>query len=409
MLEQRGSNLLETLLAIGLVSAMAPFVYNRVAEVSRDIKDVAMARQIAGWKYPVSGFIRSSQMNWEEDKLVELDAKELQEIAGKEIKGAIAMTPAFAFIEKFRHLGGVTVEAYLLFPGKFDGIRMHKIARHLGADAAVAGPENTAFSVGGGWSIETEMMQENDLVYRIPVELPRDDSFNFMHRVDAGDERLNTMERNLMMARNNVTNAGAVGAGLLDSKMVSGWFAAIESFAADEAVFPDGANMDGSNASFDGVRVMGDVVGFRNIQADLFEGGGGAGNWSAQGDIIASRAQIMESVRVGRTMTVKSATSRTVSGFTGISAYNLTVPFVSADEMRFADGLGLVVSNELSSSYSDAPLKLGNWMLTSQSAAPGFSSLTVSNAGNMEFNVPAEKFGEIMKEGWKDSESIEQR
>jgi len=392
---QRGSNLLETLLAIGLVAAMAPFAYNRVSEISREVTDVAEARHIWNWKASMSGFIRSNQMDWDENTFVELDEKELQEIGS----GKPGLMPLAAFIEKFRHAGGVTVEAYLLFPAAAEGLRMHRIARHLGGDAAVANSENTAFSAEGGWSIETEILQENDIVYRVSVDLPRDDSFNFLHRVDTGDDRMNTMERNLLMGHNNLLNAGTVNAGLLDSKMVASWFVASEAFSADEAVFPDGANLDGSNITFSGMRVMGDVIGFRNIVADAF-GGGGITNWSTQGHIVAERASVVESVNVARNMVVRSPSARTVSDFLGVSAHSLAVPFVSADELRFAGGFGLTISNELSSSFSDVPLRLGGWMFP-QTIAPSFSSLALDNASNIAGKGP-QGFEKVTERGWRD-------
>ncbi|MCL2737571.1 MAG: hypothetical protein FWE17_01770 [Alphaproteobacteria bacterium] len=396
--DERGASLLETLLAIGLVAAMAPFAYNRVLDVSRDIADVAAARRIHNWKEAAKGFIRANQMDWEDDAIFELSERDLVAIRAPD-EGKQAIFPYAAFIEKFSHAGGTTIEAYILFPGEFDGIRMHRIAHHLGADAAVAGDAQIAFSASGGWSIESDILEENDIVFRVSVNMPIDDSYAFMHRVDTGDERLNTMERDLSMSRNDIVHAGAVNAGLLDSKMVGAWFAGGGAFSADEAVFPQGANVDGGGVSFAAVRVVGDIIGFRNIHAGIFAGGGGALNWSAQGNIVADRVNIAEAVHVGRNMTVRSPNVRTVSGFLGISVHSLATPFVSTEELRFADGFGLSISNELSASFTDGPLRLGNWAFP-RTPAPRFADLVLTQGGAVKGGVPT-GFENIMSRNWK--------
>ena len=409
---QRGSNLLETLLAIGLVAAMTPFVYNRIAETSRDIADVSVAKQIYSWRELMSGYIRRNQADWPEDTEMELDEKEMRAIRDAECKAAdngemlavcnssSAMFPAIAFVERYAQAGGTIVDAYLVFPAVFDGLRMRKIARALGVDAAVADASGVAYSASGGWSVESEQFGESDLVYRVSVYMARDDSALFMHRMKSDDGALNTMERDLLMSRHSLVDADVVRADSLDSKMVAAWFATADMLNAEAASFPDGANLDPSGASFADIRVLGDVIGFRSITTGNFGGAGGSGNWSAQGNVIADRTKVTGAVHVGRNLSMRSPYYKTITGFTGVNANSVSVPFLSTERLFFANGFGMSISNELSASYGTGPLKLGNWAFPS-SVPPVFKTIVLRKA-DTDIIAPAPAgFDNIMSSGWK--------
>ncbi|MCL2017780.1 MAG: hypothetical protein FWG80_03355 [Alphaproteobacteria bacterium] len=411
MLEQRGSNLLETLLAIGLVAAMTPFVYNRVIETSRDIADVATAKQIFSWKEPVNAYIRKNQADWPDNAEIELDEEEMLGMIGLKERPEKEYTPVVAFLDKYQHLGGTNIDSYIVFPSRFDGLRMRRIAKRLGADAVVVDDSGMAYSAAAGWSVESELFQENDLVYRVTVTLARDDSWLYLHRLKSEYEILNTMERDLLMSRNNLVDADAVDASVLDSKMISAWFATADMFMTEDAVFPDGASLDGTNAEFSSIRATGDVIGFRNITALRMEGSGGRGaaggvqNWSSQGNIVADRTTIENAVHVGRNLNLKSSFSAIVSGFSGVTAHSLAVPFVSTEYLRFADGFGLSISNELSASYdSTGPLRFGNWSFPS-ATAPKFSGLVLRKSGGSATVQAPNGFDKIIGKGWKELES----
>jgi len=392
--EQRGSNLLETLLAIGLVAAMAPFVYARVAEVSREITDINAARQMHAWRPHISGFIRENQAVWEDSFVAELSRNEIAQISPLATR-----TPALAFIEKFNTNAGPVVEAYLVFSEGYETMRSLRIARALGVDAAVADDNHIAFSGLGGWSVQSELLRPGDIIYRIHVNFLPDDSYAFLHRTPATEEHLNTMERDLLMMRNNIMDATTITARLLDSRTINTWFVASDLLSTMDAIFPVGANMDATNVSVANVRVTGDTFGFRNISAAEFRGGG-VGNWSNAGAIVADRVSVSESVNVGRNLTVNSPSSRTVSGIDLLRAYSLNTAFISTEQLIFADGFGLLVSNELSAGWTMGPLRIGSWDFPNV-IAPRFRELELSRTGVFQITPPA-GFEDIMGSRWRD-------
>jgi hypothetical protein len=393
---------LETLLAIGLVALMTPFVYNRIAETSREIVDITTAKEIVSWKDRIAGYIRKNQADWPENAEIDLDKEEMFKIAGaSNLKDII---PYAAFLDKYKHRAGTTIDSYLVFRGNaIPEIRIAKIAKNLGTNAAIVDESGVAYSVTQGWSIESESFQKNDIVYRVSLTISNDDANLYLHRMKLDDDRLNTMERDLNMGRKNLVGVDALRASMLDSKTASAWFANADVFDAAEVVFPNGANLDPTNAVFSYLKVSGDVLGFRNIEAARFEGSGVSSNWSSQGNIIADRATITDALHVGRNLTLRTTYARTVSGFSVISAYSASVPFISTSQMHFANGFGITISSELAGSYYSGPLKLGNWNFPSASL-PRLSALVLRKSGGDVLNrtaVDTAEFDKILSSGWK--------
>ncbi|MCL1902071.1 MAG: hypothetical protein FWG18_00395 [Alphaproteobacteria bacterium] len=404
MLEQRGSNLLETLLAIGLVAAMTPFVYNRIAETSREINDVTTAREISSWADKISGYVRKNQADWPAYAEIDLDRAEMFIIAGldpKKTTNAKASIPYAAFIDKYRHRGGTTIDSYLLF-NNMPGIRTAKVARNLGNNSAIVDDFGTAFSPTGNWSVESETFQPGDLIYRVSITISNDDSEFYLHRMHLDDNRLNTMERDLWMSRHSIKDIDIAAAATLDSKMVGTWFTDALAFSAELADFPGGANIDPSESTFSSIRATQDVAGFRTIESKILTGTGGTANWSTNGSIIADRASVTDALHVGRNLTLRSSYARTVTGFAGVTAYSVSVPFISAIELRFSEGYGMTISSELLSGYGSGPLKLGNWNFPSNSP-PRFTNLNLRKTGNIAqgANIVSAEFDKIIKSGWK--------
>ncbi|MDR1207111.1 MAG: hypothetical protein LBK26_01715 [Rickettsiales bacterium] len=399
---ERGSNLLETLLAIGLVALMTPFVYNRIAETSREIQDITAAKEIVLWKDRIAGYVRKNQADWPQDAEVDLDQDEMYKILGEEGKGNLI--PYAAFLDKYKHKAGTTIDSYLIFRGgTMSEIRIAKIAKNLGTDAAIVNEFGVAYSVAGGFSIESESFLQHDIVYRVSTTISDDAAGLYLHRMKLDDDRLNTMERDLNMGRRNLVDIDALHSLSLDSKMAAAWFANADIFDAADAVFPNGANIDPSDAMFNYLKVSGDVLGFRNIETNRFEGAGISSNWSSQGNMIADRASIADAVHVGRNLTLRTTSARTVSGFSVISAYSASVPFISADQMHFANGFGITISSELAGGYSSGPLKLGNWSFPS-SSNPRFSALVLKKSGGDVLNKTAineTEYNKILGSGWK--------
>jgi len=418
---ERGSNLMETLLAIGLVALMTPFVYNRVLETSNQIKDISIARQIVGWNTKMTAYIRKNQADWPTQAEVDLDQNEFYLIQNgtaarrptpaapaRVAAPTTARLPVFpyaAFITKYAHRGGTAIDAYVAFPaGAFTALRMNNLVKTLGVDAAIVGDDSTAYSVAGGWSIASKSFRAGDLVYRVSVSLPINDAVLFLHRMKLDDDKLNTMERDLIMGGHSIKDVDDVAGGLLDSKQAGAFFATADTLTADSVVFANGATIDPTNTTIKTMRVTGDIVGFRTVDAGTFTGTGVTSGWPAQGTVIADRATITGSVQIGRNLTLRTSDSATVSGFTGVSAYSVNVPYISTTELRFADGFGITISNELSGTDSaSGPLKLGSWIFPS-ARLPNFTTLNLKKSiGDVAAaaNVNTAEFNEILGPGWK--------
>ena len=100
-----------------------------------------------------------------------------------------------------------------------------------------------------------------------------------------------------------------------------------------------------------------------------------------------------------RDLTLKSDTSRTISGFDGITVSSVAAPFISADEIVFYDNFGLTLSGELLMSTT-APLRIGSWTFPS-TTPPKFSQLKLQRA-EYPAAVRKNEFAPIIRRGWMD-------
>jgi len=396
---QRGASVLEILLAIAIVAAVTPFIYNRIAETSREIMDVSNARSIAVFREKMSGYIRKNQSEWPKFSEIELDAEELLGIANPPRN----FDPQIAFLEKYTSNGFATVESYIVFrPSGIDISRVYRIARDLGTNAAVADDNGMAYSVIGGWSVESKLLYEGDLVYRVTTSLGNDNSALYLHRMGMDDIGLNTMERDLFMSKHNILDTDSISGSILDSKSVRAWFAEAETLSTEDLRFMAGANLDVSDAKFNSIRVSGSIVGFRNMQAAKVTGASMNANWSNNGNMTADRASVTGAVHVGRDLIMRSSYAKNITGFAGASAYSLATPFVLTDRLQFASGYGLTISSEMTFGQNGTPLRLGSWVFPS-GTSPKFKTLVLQRAGGdvaAAGDIPT-GFEKILTAGWK--------
>ena len=152
--------------------------------------------------------------------------------------------------------------------------------------------------------------------------------------------------------------------------------------------------MNSDNITFGSMRVTGDTNGFRLIQADKLNGD----KYTTNGRLIVDKATIGKSVNVAGNLILKSANSRSVSGFSGISMNKLLTPYLSATDMAFFENFGITVSGELLLA-GIAPLKIGGWAFPSLTP-PSFSKLTLTRASIPP--VPdADEFDKITSKNWQ--------
>ena len=169
---------------------------------------------------------------------------------------------------------------------------------------------------------------------------------------------------------------------------------------ADTLYFSSGANLDGDKATFDEIRVTGDVSGFRNIYANTLNGT----NYTTDGRIIADRATVVNSVNVANTLTLKSDSTRTISGFTGIIAHTVLTSYLSTDQIVFYENFGLTISGELLYSTT-GPLLIGSGPFPSLTP-PRFAVWNLQRAA-IPAMPRASDFSAIMSPDWQTAIPVE--
>ena len=106
---------------------------------------------------------------------------------------------------------------------------------------------------------------------------------------------------------------------------------------------------------------------------------------------------------MSRDLILKSDTTKTISGFTGISVNTVLTSFISTEEIMFYDNFGLTISGELLMS-TVSPLKIGNWIFPS-TRPPEFSKFNISRAQKPD--MPNQNaFSEILRDGWQQTITI---
>ncbi len=381
----RGASIVEVLLAMAIVAMATPFVYSQIARTSHTLHDISVARRIMSTRDSVLNFVRMNQDKWPDSAQIRLDESELASISPDASAG---------LVDKYAVNGAVITDVYLAFETPDDDLRTNKIARHIGGDAAVVGDDGIAY--GNTWAVAAPDFLSGDLIYRISRDVAGTDTSQYLHRGTSGEDNLNVMGRDLDMAHHHVYNVAGLTTSSAQIKNGNALFIDAKDITANTTYFSSGANISGSNVSLGAVRVSGDMSGFKNIYADNLNGRG----YTTTGRIITDRATITNSINVANDMIIKSDTSRTISGFTGISVSSVAVPFVSAEEMIFYDNFGLTISGELLMSTT-SPLKIGNWVFPS-TTPPQFSSFTLSRATRPAMPSRGE-FGPLMRAGWQDT------
>ena len=398
---ESGAGLIEVLLAIGLVAALTPFVYLRVSETSREIRDIAFAKNVMAVQSDIMNYIRLNQDLWDKTAEVSLKEKELDEIFSEDTR----IMPYAVFIEKYPIKQGSGFEAYAVFDTSGYAVpRVAKIAGFIGDSAGVVHEGHVAYGVFGDWGASSPDFAAGDLVYRIKSDFSNMSSEKYLHR--SSSKGLNEMQRDLSLDWNEIYDIGAVSAKSFKARDLTALFANADRLTAESLLFPNGANLDADKTSFGSIRVNGDLSGFRNIMAKSV-GASGAVGWSANADLVADRATVKDFVNVGGNLLLKSSAAKTISGFAGANAHSVYGPFVSATELYFAPGFGITISSELLSSSSEVPIKLGSWSFPSGTAAPRFTILSVVRAGGeVSAALPqnVSEFSKILDTGWKELE-----
>ena len=380
--ENRGASVTEVLLAMAIVAVATPFVYTQIAKTNRIIQDIAVARNVISTRDNALNFVRMNQDKWPDAAQIRLDEAELASISPDAVAG---------LIDKYTVRGATITDVYLAFELGASTLRANSIARHIGGDAAIVDSDSVAY--GNTWAVAAPDFMPGDLIYRISRDVSGVDTSRYLHRATSGEDGLNVMLRDLDMARHHVYNVATLSGKSARIKNGTTSFVNAADATATTMYFSSGANIDGSDVSIGNIRVSGDMSGFRNVYADNINGS----KYTTTGRIITDNAAILETINVSGNLNLKSDSARTISGFTGITANSVAVPYVAAEEMIFYENFGLTVSGELLMSTTP-PLRIGNWSFQS-TKPPEFSKFTLSR-GKIPTAPSRNDFSPLMRRGW---------
>lgn len=386
--ENRGASVMEVLLALGIVALATPFVYSQISRSTQTVRDMAHAKQIMDVRDNVLNFVRMNQDKWPDIAQIRLDEDELR---------AISDMPVAGLIDKYSVRGATITDVYLAYEIGDDLMATARIASHIGSDAAVVSDDGVAY--GASWAAAAPDFAPGDLVYRITRDVSGSDTSRYLHRATSGEDKLNVMFRDLNMGGYNVYNTASILADSVRSNNATAFFVNADDITAENVYFSSGANMDGGDVFINNMRVSGDITGFKNIYADKMNGT----TYTTSGRIIADKATVANSINISRDLVLKSDSTKTISGFTGITTGTVLAPFLSTEEIIFYEDFGLTVSGELLMS-TVAPLQIGRWVFPS-TTPPRFSKFNISRTTNPSMPDVSE-FNAIMKSGWMQTETI---
>ena len=381
-----GASILEVLLAMAIIAVAAPFVYNQISRTNQTISDITTARHIMSVRDDVLNFIRMNQDKWPDVAQIKLDETEL---------ATISPDAAAGFVDKYAVNGAFVTDVYLAFELSKSQINANKIARHIGGDAAVVGDDSVAY--GNTWAVSAPDFISGDLIYRISRDVSGEDTSKYLHRGTSGEDGLNVMQRDLDMAHHHIYNVATIFADSARIKNANTTFVTADDVFSDTIYFSSGANIDGQDVTFGDLRVSGDMSGFRNVRSARINDGN---KFTTSGRVISDRVSITDKINIGNNLVLKSDTSNTISGFTGVAVNSVIAPFISAEEMIFYENFGLTVSGELLMSTT-SPIKIGKWVFPS-TKPPQFSKFTLSRAETP--SMPSRNaFGPLMRSGWQET------
>lgn len=381
---QRGASISEVILSVAIIVAVSPFMYNQIIDMSKESKDIAMANKIVEMRDGVINFLRINQNKWADTAEIKLSEDELKNIAPMAHSG---------FVDKYKINGATISDVYLAFDIPESDYRAANIAKQIGEDAAVVREDGIAYSQ--SWAVTApDDFFVGDLIFKISRDFDAADKTRFLHRGTMGEDNLNQMQRDLHMNNFNIFNVNdidALSAKIIDTDSV---FLESDLIDANTIYFQSGANMNSSNITVGSMRVTGDANGFRMITADKLNGN----KYTTNGRLIVDRATIGNSINVANNLVLKSSSSKSVSGFSGISMNKLLIPYLSVTDMVFFENFGITVSGELLLSGA-APLKIGNWVFPT-TTPPSFSKLTLTRA-SISAVPDKDEFKKITSKDWQ--------
>lgn len=382
--EQRGASMTEVILAVAVVIAVSPFLYNQIIDMAHESADIVTANQIVNLRGGVINFLRINQTQWDDIAEIRMSDEQIQEIAPFAHSG---------FIDKYKVNGASITDVYLAFDIDAPDYRVANIAKQIGEDAAVVREDGIAYSQ--SWAVSApDDFYVGDLIYRISRDFEGADKSRFLHRGTMGEDGLNQMHRDLHLNNYNIFNISNIDALSAKINDVDAVFLDSDIIDSESVHFSAGANMNSANVAVGSMRVTGDTSGFKLIRADKLNGD----KYTTNGRLIVDRATIGNSINVAGNLILKSSANQRVSSFGGISMGKLLTPYISATDMTFFENFGITVSGELLLA-GRAPLKIGSWVFPSVTP-PSFSKFILTRAAIP--SVPdASEFKSLIQKNWQ--------
>ena len=381
---QRGASVLETLMAITIVLGVSPFVYNQIANMSDDVKDMSMANQIVNLRDGVINFLRVNQDSWADTVEIKLSEDDLKQISSFAHSG---------FIDKYKVNGASVTDVYLAFNVNDQDYRSANVAKYIGQDAAIVREDGIAYA--SSWAVSApDDFNVGDLIFRISRDFDGADKSKFLHRATMGEDELNKMQRDLHMNNFNMFNVSNIDAVSAKINDVDAVFLNTDIVDADSVYFSSGANMQSPDITIGSMRVTGDANGFRSIIADKLNDN----KYTTAGRLVVDSATIGNSVNVAGNLVLKSSSSKSVTGFSGVSTNVLLTPYLSTTDLVFNENFGITVSGELLVT-GNAALQIGSWAFPTN-VPPAFSKLILTRT-----SVPPvpdnDEFKKITSKDWQ--------
>lgn len=191
---QRGSSILETILAIALSLVLVPFIYFQISDMNNAVKDVAVANRIVKSQDKVIDFVRQNQ------GVFKVDGSDIT----SELNELDLDLPNSTMHSAWVFKNDATTEVYMAFT--FDSeYKAANIAKYIGEDAAIVSNDNVAYAQNWAIGVSDDFnFYPGDLIFRISHDFGGEDRGHFLHRGSFGEDELNTMEQDLYMGNKDV-------------------------------------------------------------------------------------------------------------------------------------------------------------------------------------------------------------
>ena len=103
---QRGETITEVVLAMAVVIALSPFMYNQIIEISKESQDISKANEIVNLRDNVINYVRVNQSNWDENAEIKLEGEELGKILNRFLE-SLSVDNRVIFLRRYWYLDTV--------------------------------------------------------------------------------------------------------------------------------------------------------------------------------------------------------------------------------------------------------------------------------------------------------------